>query len=69
MSHNNYYTAGNQLDFAYFKEHYRLIAIDLTRQTNLKDPQQINFIGKLEKDDNGATLYFVTEKQNRRNNL
>ena len=68
MSHNNYYTTGNQLDFAYFKEHYRLIAIDLSRQTNLKDLQQINFIGKLEKD-NGATLYFVTEKQNRRNNL
>ena len=28
MSNNNDYTAGNLLDFAYFKETYRLIAID-----------------------------------------
>ena len=47
MSNNNGYTTGNLLDFAYFKENYRLIAIDLSRQTKLKDPQQINFIGKL----------------------
>ena len=48
MSNNNDYTTGNLLDFAYFKENYRLIAIDLSKQTELKDPQQINFIGKLE---------------------
>ena len=48
MSRNNDYTTGNLLDFAYFKENYRLIAIDLSKQTELKDPQQINFIGKLE---------------------
>ena len=47
MSNNNDYTTGNLLDFAYFKENYRLIAIDLRKQTKLKDPQQINFIGKL----------------------
>ena len=41
MSNNNDYTTGNQLDFAYFKENYRLIAIDLSKQTNLKNPQQI----------------------------
>ena len=38
MSNNNYYTAGNLLDFAYFKENYKLIAIDLSEQTKLKDP-------------------------------
>ena len=48
MSKNNDYATGNLLDFACFKEDYRLIAIDLSQQTNLKDPQQINFIGKLE---------------------
>ena len=48
MSNNNDYTTGNLLDFAYFKEHYKLIAIYLNMQTKLKDPQQINFIGKLE---------------------
>ena len=42
MSNNNDYTTGNLLDFAYFKENYRLIAIDLSKQTTLKDPQQIN---------------------------
>ena len=47
MSKNNDYTTGNLLDFAYFKENYRLIATDLSQQTNLKDPKQINFIGKL----------------------
>ena len=46
---------------AYFKENYRLIATDLSKQTKLKYPQQINFIGKLEKDD-GATTLFVIEK-------
>ena len=48
MSRNNDYTTSNLLDFAYFKENYRLIAIDLSKQTNLNDPQQINLIGKLE---------------------
>ena len=47
MSRNNDYTAGNLLNFACFKEKYRLIAIDLSKQTNSNDPQQINFIGKL----------------------
>ena len=62
MSNNNDYTTGNLLDFAYFKENYKLIAIDLSKQTKLKDPQQINFIGKLENQDNGATMFFIDEK-------
>ena len=61
MSNNNDYTTGNLLDFAYFKENYKLIAIDLSKQTKLKDPQQISFIGKLDKD-NGATMFFIIEK-------
>ena len=48
MSRNNYYTTSNLLDFAYFKENYKLTAIDLGKQTKLKDAQQINFVGKLE---------------------
>ena len=48
MSRNNDYTTGNLLDFAYFKENYRLIAINLSKQTKLKGLQKINFIGKLE---------------------
>ena len=38
MSNNSDYTTGNLLDFAYYKKHYRLIAIDLSKQTKLKDP-------------------------------
>ena len=62
MSNNSDYTTGNLLDYAYYKKHYRLIAIDLSKQTKLKDPQQINFIGKLENQDHGATMFFIIEK-------
>ena len=62
MSNNNDYTTGNLLDFGYFKENYKLIAIDLSKQTKLKDPQQINFIGKLENQNHGATMFFIIEK-------
>ena len=61
MSNNNDYTTGNLLDFAYFKENYKLIAIDLSKQTKLKDPQQISFIGKL-LAAHGATMFFIIEK-------
>ena len=48
---NNDYTTGNLLDYEYFSKLYKLIAIDLSKQIELKNPdlrQQINFIGKLE---------------------
>ena len=61
MSNNNNYTTDNLLDFAYFKENYKLIVTDLSKWTKLKDPQQINFIEKLDKD-NGATMFFIIEK-------
>ena len=61
MSNNNDYTTGNLLDFAYFKKHYKLIASNLSKQTKLKDPQQINFIEKLLKNT-GATMFFIIEK-------
>ena len=54
--------AGNLLDFAYYNENYKLIAIDLSKQTKLKDPQQINFIGKIEGENNGVTIFFIIEK-------
>ena len=47
MSNNNDYTISNLLHFAYFKKHYKLIAIYLSKQTNLKDLQPINFIRKI----------------------
>ena len=50
------------MDFGYFKENYKLIAIDLSKQTKLKDLKQINFIGKLENQDHEATMFFIIEK-------
>ena len=61
MSNNNGYTTGNLLDLAYFKESYRLIAIDLSKQAKLKDPQQISFIDKL-LNRHRATVFFIMEK-------
>ena len=61
MSNNNDYTTDNLLNFAYFKESYRLIAIDLSKQTKLKGPQQISFIGNL-LNRHGVTMFFIIEK-------
>ena len=61
MSNNNDYTTVKLLDFPYFKENYRLIAIYLSKQTKLKDPQQIIFIGKL-LNRHGATVFFIIEE-------
>ena len=61
MSKNNDYTTGNLLDFAYFKNSCKLIAIDLSEQTKLKDPQQISFIGR-SLAAHGATMFFTIEK-------
>ena len=59
MSKSNDYTIGNLLNF---KKDYRLIVIDLSKQIKLKDPQQINFIGKVEEEDNETTMFFNIEK-------
>ena len=61
MSNHNNYTSGNLLDFAYFKKSYKLIAIDISKQTKIKDPEQINFIGKLLRNTE-ATMYFMIER-------
>ena len=61
MSRNDDYTTGNLLDYLYHQHYYKLIGIDLSRQTNTNIPQQINFIGKLEEDD-GPTMFLIAEK-------
>ena len=58
---NNDCTTGNLLNFAYFKENYKLITIDLSKQTKLKDPQQISFIGRL-LATRSATVFFYHQK-------
>ena len=64
MTKNNSYTTGNLLDYEYFKNQYKLIAIDLSKQIELENldlKQQINFIGRLE--ENNATMFFIIEKK------
>ena len=60
ISRNNEYTTGNLLDYDYFKKHYKLIAIDLSKQQVLQENedliQQINFIGRLE---NAANVFII----------
>ena len=64
MSKNNDYTTSNLLDYEYYSNHYKLIAIDLSKQTELVEnpnlKQQINFIGWLEEDN--ATMFFIIEE-------
>ena len=33
----------------------------MSKQTKLKGPQQVNFIGKLENQAHGATMFFIIE--------
>ena len=65
ISKYNNYTTGNFLDYEYFSKHYKLIEIDLSKQTELENSdlkQQINFIGRLE-IEGGATMFFIIEKK------
>ena len=60
---NNEYTTGNLLDYDYFKKHYKLIAVDLSKQQVLQENedliQQINFIGRLTEATN---VFIIIEK-------
>ena len=60
---NNDHTTNNLLDYEYFSKYYKLIAIDLSKQIELENPdfrQQVNFIGKFENDK--VTMFLITEK-------
>ena len=64
MGRNNDYSTGNLLDYKYFLKHYKLIAIDLSKQIELENldlKQQINFIGQLEGTE-GERMFFIIEK-------
>ena len=71
LGNNDYYRTGNLLDYEYFKKHCKLIAIDLSKQTELENNdimQQGNFIGKLEREAvsnvyPATTMFFIIEKR------
>ena len=56
MSIKDGYRTENLLDFLYHQNYYKLIGIDLSRQTNASLSQQINFTEKLEEDDGTMSL-------------
>ena len=53
------------LDYSYFKENHKMIAIDLSRQQGLNaDPrasQEINFTGNLDRARNATILFIIEE--------
>ena len=59
------YTTGYLLDYPYFKDSHKMIAIDLSKQLILDaDPraiQQINFTANLDRAGN-TRIYFILEE-------
>ena len=59
------YTTGCLLDYLYFKDNYKMIAIDLNKQQALDaDPraiQQTNFTANLSREE-GTTMFFIIKK-------
>ena len=59
------YATGCLLDYSYFKDHYKMIAIDLSKQQALDaDPraiQQINFTANLDRAGN-TSMFFIIDK-------
>ena len=65
IGHGDDYTTGCILDYSYFKENYKMIAIDLSRQqeldADLRAIQQINFTANLDRAGN-TTIFFIVEE-------
>ena len=64
-SHGDDYITGCLLDYHYFKENYKMIATNLSKQQALDaDPraiQRINFTGNLDCAEN-TTMFFIYEE-------
>ena len=59
------YTTGCLLDYSYFKDNYKMTAIDLSKQQALDADataiQQINFIANLDREGNTTKLFILEE--------
>ena len=60
IGRNNEYTTGNLLDYNYFKKHYKLIAIDLSKQQVLQENEDI---GRLEQAEAPANVFIIIGKR------
>ena len=57
------YTTGSLLDYDYFLKHYKLVAIDLSKQKELDaDPRAIQQIESKYMLPTNSTIYWVLEK-------
>ena len=70
------YTTGCLLDYDYVKTHYRLIAVDLSRERELdanpKAIQQIEFVGQLkilDAKNNDESVFLNNFRKNQRNKI
>ena len=65
IGQGNDYRTACLLDYPYFKENYKLIAIDLSKQQTLDDSptaiQQVNFTENLDRAE-GAWMVFVLKE-------
>ena len=61
------YTTGCLLDYLYFKDHYKMIAIDLSKLQALDaDPraiQQISFTANLDRNENTTMFFIIGEEK------
>ena len=58
-----YYTTGSLLDYDYFNKHYKLVAVDLSKQKELDaDPRAIQKIEFKYMLETNSTIYWVLEK-------
>ena len=64
MARNINYTTGNLLDYLYHQNYYKVIGIDLSRQTNTSILQQINFTGKSKEGD--VVTFFLSLKSSKK---
>ena len=59
------YTTACLLDYPYFKDYYKMIAIDVSKQkaldADLRAIQQINFTANLDRTGN-TTMFFIIEE-------
>ena len=67
IGQEDYYITGCLLDYLYFKENYKIVTIDLSKQqaldADLKSIQQINFTGNLKREENAnTTMFFIIEE-------
>ena len=59
------HTTGCLLDYSYFKDYYKMIATDVSKQksldADLRAIQQINFTANLDRTGN-TTMFFIIEE-------